>query len=309
VKRVLCVGIATLDQVFRVQAMPTRAEKYRAQDLVVTGGGTAANGAVAIARLGGAVSLYAVLGDDPVGDAILAGLEREKVDCSAVRRLPGLRSPLSAIMVDEAGERMIVSYADPHIPGPPSWLPARLPEGVDAVLGDTRWQTGSAHFFRLARAAGVPAVLDADRAPQEVPELLALATHVAFSMQGLGDLTGIGEPRAALAAFGAGNAWLGVTDGAAGVYHWAKGAIAHDPAFAVEALDTLGAGDTWHGGFALGLAEGMTEPTAIRFASAAAALKCTRFGGREGMPHRAEVERLLSQDPRRAVPALEVRRP
>lgn len=297
-KRVLCVGIATLDQVFRVGAMPTRAEKYRAQDLVVTGGGTAANGAVAIARLGGAVSLYAVLGDDAVGDEIVAGLERENVDCSAVPRLAGVRSPLSAIMVDQAGERMIVSYADPRLPGPPSWLPDRLPEGVDAVLGDTRWQTGSAHFFRLAREAGVPAVLDADRAPQEVPELLGLATHVAFSMQGLRDLTGLGEPRTALAAFGVSDAWLGVTDGGEGVYYWRDGAIAHEPAFAVEALDTLGAGDTWHGAFALGLAEGMDEPAAIRFASATAALKCTRFGGREGMPRRADVERCLSESPR-----------
>jgi len=273
--------------------MPTRAEKYRAHDLVVTGGGTAANGAVAIARLGGAVSLYAVLGDDPVGDEIVAGLERESVDCSAVRRLPGVRSPLSAIMVDEAGERMIVSYADARVPGPASWLPDRLPEGVDAVLGDTRWQAGSAHFFRLARQAGVPAVLDADRAPDEEPGLLALATHAVFSMQGLRDLTGLAEPRAALEAFGPGQAWLAVTDGAQGVFFWRDGAIAHEPAIAVEARDTLGAGDTWHGAFALALAEGMNEPAAIRFAAVAAGLKCTRFGGREGAPRRDEVERWL----------------
>lgn len=298
VKRVLCVGIATLDQVFRVKTMPARAEKYRAHDLVVTGGGTAANAAVAIARLGGAVSLYAVLGDDAVGDEIVAGLERETVDCSAVRRLPGVRSPLSAIMVDQAGERMIVSYADPRVPGSPSWLPDHLPEGVDAVLGDTRWQSGSAHFFRLAREAGVPAVLDADRAPEDVPELLALASHVAFSMQGLRDLTGEGEPRAALKAFGSQESWVAVTDGADGVYYWGGDSIAHEPAFAIEALDTLGAGDTWHGAFALGLAEGMDVQAAIRFASAAAALKCTRFGGREGMPRRDELEHRLAEDVR-----------
>jgi sulfofructose kinase len=79
------------------------------------------------------------------------------------------------------------------------------------------------------------------------------------------------------------------------VYYWRGDAIAHEPAFSVEALDTLGAGDTWHGAFALGLAEGMGEHAAIRFASAAAALKCTRFGGREGMPRREEVERRLAE--------------
>src|SRR3954453_11209442 len=78
--------------------------------------------------------------------------------------------------------------------------PKRLPTGVDAVLGDTRWQAGAAHFFRLAREAGVPAILDADRAPHERPELLDLATHAAFAAQGLRDLTGLDDPCAGLQA-------------------------------------------------------------------------------------------------------------
>ncbi len=295
-KRVLCVGIATLDQVFRVETMPARAEKFRAHELVVTGGGTAANGAVAIARLGGAVSLYATLGEDPIGREIVAGLEREKIDCSGVRRAPGVRSPLSAIIVDRTGERMIVSYADRTLPGAAHGLPDRLPEGVDAVLGDTRWQEGSAHFFRLAREAGLPAILDADRAPDEVPELITLASHVAFSMQGLRDLTGLDEPEAALRVLGPSTAaWLGVTHGAEGVFYWREGAIVHEPSFKVTAVDTLGAGDTWHGAFTLALAEGAAEPDAVRFASAAAAIKCTRFGGRDGAPSRAEVETFLAK--------------
>jgi sulfofructose kinase len=282
--------------VFRVEAMPARAEKFRAHELVITGGGTAANGAVAIARLGAAVSLYATLGDDPIGDEIVAGLERERIDCSGVRRAPGLRSPLSAIIVDRAGERMIVSYADRTVPGAADWLPAHLPGGVDAVLGDTRWQEGSAHFFHLAREAGLPAILDADRAPDKVPELLTLASHVAFSMQGLRDLTGLEEPQAALRALGPSTAaWLGVTHGAEGAFYWGDGAIVHEPAFAVTAVDTLGAGDTWHGAFTLALAEGAGEADAVRFAAAAAAIKCTRFGGRCGAPSRAEVEALLAK--------------
>ena len=68
----------------------------------------------------------------------------------------------------------------------------------------------------------------------------------------------------------------------------------HQPAFGVEAADTLAAGDVFHAGFALALAEGCPESTAMRFASAAAALKCTRFGGIVGTPTRAEVEGLLS---------------
>jgi len=200
VTRILCAGIATLDQIFSLEAMPERSEKYRARDLVVTSGGTAANGAVAIARLGGEACLFGALGDDLIPSGIVAGLTAEGVDCAGVRRVAGRTSPLSAILVDSAGERTVVSHADPELPGSTAHLPKRLPAGVSAVLGDTRWQAGSAHFFRFAREAGVPAILDADRAPHERPELLDLATHAAFAAQGLRDLTGLDDPCAAKAA-------------------------------------------------------------------------------------------------------------
>lgn len=298
--RILCVGIATLDQVFAVEAMPQRAEKYRAHDLAVTTGGTAANAAVAIARLGGKVGFFGALGEDRPGDEIIAGLEREGVDCAGVRRIAGRKSPLSAILVDRAGERVVISYSDPELPGSTAALPRSLPADVGAVLGDTRWQAGSAHFFRLARETGVPAVLDGDRAPRDHPELLELATHVAFSAQGLRDLTGSDDSRAGLESLSRSAAWFAVTTGAGGVFFRDGDTVAHEPAFTVEALDTLGAGDTWHGAFALALAEGRGERAAIRFASAAAALKCTRFGGRDGAPSRPEVDAFLAAGARPA---------
>jgi sulfofructose kinase len=86
-----------------------------------------------------------------------------------------------------------------------------------------------------------------------------------------------------------------VTDGARGVWHWNGREAVHTPAFAVTVVDTLAAGDVWHGAFALALAEGMPEQPAIRFANAAAALKCTRFGGRSGTPTRAELDLFLKE--------------
>lgn len=292
---VLCVGIAALDQVFRVEAMPSRPEKYRSHALHVTGGGTAANAAVAAARLGATVIFYGVLGDDSVGDEIRAGLAAEGLDCGGIRRVAGRRSPLSAILVDDGGERLIVSYADPDLPWSTDHLPNALPPGVRAVLGDTRWEAGSAHFFRLAREAGIPAVLDADRGPKQVPQLVDLATHVAFSHQGARDLTGADDAPSALRMIGMRpSTWVAVTNGALGVFYWRAGKVVRHAAFPVQAVDTLGAGDTWHGAFAVALAEGATEEKAIQFASAAASLKCTRFGGRDGAPRRGEVDAFLS---------------
>jgi len=290
---VLCVGIAVLDFVYAVDVMPVHPQKYRARDLAVVGGGIAANAAVAIARLGGRAALATRLGRDATGEAIVADLEREGVDCALARRYDGRRPPTSPLFVDAQGERLVLSYSAPDLPLDPSWLPTRLPGGVKAVLGDTRWQEGAAHLFRLARQAGVPAVLDGDRLPT-VPEALEFATHVAFSEQGLAEVTGIADPVAGLEALASrSGAWLAVTAGERGVYFLEERAVAHQPAFPIEAVDTLGAGDVWHGAFALCLAEGMKERQAVRFASAVAALKCTRFGGRAGVPGRAEVQAFL----------------
>ncbi len=291
---VFCLGIATLDYVYSVETLPTRGEKYRSRDLAVVGGGCAGNASVAIARLGGRSWLATRLADDLTGDGIVADLQAEGVDASGSLRAPGLRSPVSAILVDAAGERMVVSYSDPTMPEDTGWLPSHLPGGANAVLADTRWGEGALAALRLARKAGVPGVLDADRKPPH-PDLVATASHVAFSQQALREVSGEDDPRAGLAkvAEGASN-WLAVTLGKEGVLFVDNGTVAQIPAFAVETVDTLGAGDVWHGAFALALAEEQSERAAIRFASAAAAIKCTRFGGRLGAPRRDEIERFLA---------------
>jgi sulfofructose kinase len=293
---VLCIGIAVLDHVFQVETMPLRAEKYRSKQMMTVGGGIAANASVAIARQGGRSFLITRLGDDSVGETILNEIARDGVDVSLSRRFEGLKSPLSCILVDAAGERMIVSYSDTGIPDDPAWLPAALPSGVGAVLGDTRWEEGSLRMFGLARKAGAFAVLDADRKPAN-DTVIAASTHAAVSLQACIELTGENDARKGVAALRQrfGN-WLAVTDGENGVF-WTDGdAIRHTPAFKVAVVDTLAAGDTWHGAFALGLAEGMGEAAAVRYASAVAALKCTRFGGRAGIPDRAEVDLFLKEN-------------
>jgi sulfofructose kinase len=293
---VLCIGISVLDHVFQVDAMPTRAEKFRSHQMATVGGGIAANAAVAVARQGGRAWLITRLGDDGTGRAILDEVMDEGVDVSLSRQFPGVTSQLSCILVDKAGERLIVSYADPAMPDDTDWLPRILPVGIDAVLGDTRWEAGAKHMMTLARAAGKPAVMDIDRKPSDVG-LVDACSHAALSAQAATEMTGLKDIAAATAELAARHArvWLAVTDGADGVYWTENGAIRHMPAFDVDVKDTLGAGDTWHGAFVLGLAEGMAEAEAVRYASAVAALKCTAFGGRAGIPDRATAEAFLRE--------------
>ena len=288
--RVFVVGMAVVDFVFQVDAMPTEPIKYRAKAAKVVGGGCAATAAVAIARLGGRVTLATRLGDDPVGDMILAELEREGVDMGFAHRGAGARSSFSSILVDAAGERQIVNFRGEGLIETTDWLDA-APQ-VDAVLVDNRWSDGASAALDLARRRGIPGVIDAED-PVD-PDVLSHASHVAFSRQGLEHLVP-GEPlRDALATAAARfGGWTCVTDGAEGVAFTDGAATGHVPAFPVDVVDTLGAGDIWHGAFALRLAEGADAVEAARFANAAAALKCTRFGGRAGCPTRAETDAFL----------------
>lgn len=292
---VLCVGFAALDHVFGLDAMPERAEKYRARTFAAVGGGNAANAAVAVARLGGQSSLATRLGEDDIGTAILAGLAREGVDWTPSRRYAGLQSGVSAIMVDAAGERMIVNFPGAPMPDDADHLRHAITPDCRAVMADPRWEKGALVSFEAIRRQGGFAVLDIDPAPRD-PAVMQAATHIAASAQALRLMTGIEDlPTALLSLRNTLPGWLAVTDGPRGVFYLAGDAVKHFPAFAVDAVDSLGAGDVFHGAFALALAEGMDEAGALRFASAAAAIKCTRFGGRDGCPTRAELNAFLMQ--------------
>lgn len=277
--------------------MPAAASKYLARHFETMGGGPAATAAVAIARLGGHARLAARLGDDSIGDIVLDELAGYGVDSDLVTRLPGRTSSLSAVIVDDGGERMIVNYLDRDMEPAPTWLPDRLPDEIDAVLADTRWPEGALHGLKLARDAGVPGVLDGDSPVPKDGELLRTATHVAFSADGLADFAGDPDPETALQSVaGTTDAWCCVTLGAGGTLYLEDGQPSRIDAFRVMVGDTLGAGDVWHGAFALALGEGRALLDALRFASAAAALKVQNGGGRAGAPNRREVEAFMTSN-------------
>lgn len=125
-------------------------------------------------------------------------------------------------------------------------------------------------------------------------DLAEAASHVVFSAQGLRNFTGAESPEAGLLmAQAALPGWVAVTDGARGMAYMDHGRVAWLVAPKVDVVDTLGAGDVWHGAFTLGLAEGMTEMEAACFAHAAAALKCTAFGGRKAAPTRKSLNEFM----------------
>lgn len=292
---VLVVGVAVLDYVFYVKDFPTTAEKFRAEDHLVMGGGCAANAAVAVARLGGRALLSSRLADDHTGRVILDDLAAEGVDTALCDR-SGTRSSCSSILVDAKGERQIVNFRGAGLVQTTDHI-AAAPETVGAVLADTRWGAGALAAMELARARGVPGVLDIE-ADADV-SVLGPASHMAFSEQGLAALfPGLAPDRALERVVELFGGWGCVTLGAGGVLTYGTEGPGHVPAPAVTAVESLGAGDYWHGAFALRLAEGAKETDAVRFANAVAALKCTRTGGRASLPGRAETESFMEEDAR-----------
>ena len=188
---------------------------------------------------------------------------------------------------------MIINYRDQSLPTNPDWMQGP-DQSTQVVLADSRWPEGALHMLRRAREKGCVALLDADVPGVSLEEMQA-ATVIAFSKDGLSHTVGFDglEPGLRQVAQWT-SASLMVTDGDQGCY-WLDGEqFCHQPAYPVKALDGLGAGDVFHGALALALAEQNTLPQAIKFASAAAAIKVSRFGGRSGAPNRFELEQFLN---------------
>jgi sugar/nucleoside kinase (ribokinase family) len=297
---VLCAGIIVLDKVFRVEQVPQPDRKVEAKDFFIVSGGCAANAAIAVARLGGRATLAGPLGgpagEDGNGDLVLAALAREHVDCSACQRIDGLATGLSAIFIDSRGDRTIVTYRDQRIAAVMPTDPDSIVAAADLVLADNRYPQYVRPICEAARHRKLRIVLDADKATVEDDVLFRIASHVVFSAECLRATAGRADLAEGLAVIAQQtDAFLAVSDGPNDILFLDAGALRRLPVFAIRAVDTLGAGDALHAGFALALAEGHSEAEALRFGAAVAGIKCTRIGGSAGAPQRAEVETFLAE--------------
>jgi sugar/nucleoside kinase (ribokinase family) len=298
-RRILCLGMPVRDMLFRVGEVPARGSKIQSTQFDELAGGNAPNAAVAIARLGGVVRLSGPMGDakEPGVECIFDQLGREGIDMGHIVRMPGTVTPISTILIDATGERTGITYRDPRL-----WtvvLPETddLLDGIDAILTENRCAEFVTEVCEEARDRGIPVVVDADRSMTPGDRLLKVSSHTIFSAEALRATAGVNDLGEALARLsGLTSAFLAVTNGDQGaIWLDAHRVARHTPAFPVRAVDTLGAGDVFHGAFTLAIAESMDIPAALRFAAAAAALKCSRFGGPFGAPQRSEVDAILAR--------------
>jgi ribokinase len=287
-------GSVNLDLLARVERLPAPGETVPGTEFATAPGGKGANQALAAARAGASVRLVAAVGRDASAAPAIALLDTAGIDLGALRSVDG-PTGVALILVDGTGENVIAV-----IPG----ANASLSE-ADAAL---RFSAGDLLLLQLevpvapmaaaaerALAAGARVLLNFAPFRREAVELIRCATHLIVNegeARLIAAALGISEPAGedqlhALAAACGVTAVL--TRGREGALAVEAGALLSVPALSVDAVDTVGAGDTFCGYFAAGLAEGLTLEPALALATMAASLACTRPGAQPAIPLRSEV--------------------
>ncbi|WP_202214179.1 carbohydrate kinase family protein [Methylacidimicrobium sp. AP8] len=290
---VLCVGHACYDLALSVPRHPGPDEKLFAERLALGGGGPAANAAVAVRRLGGSASFLGYLGNDDWGERHARELAAEGVDTSLLVR-GDAPTPLAVSLVKPDGARSVVNHsaATPKLEAEPA---GRLRPAARAVLFDGHEPKVSPPIAAEARRRGIPTVLDAGSCHEGTRTLAGMVDYLVASERFAAQAAGASDPEEALRRLGASHPCVVVTLGERGLLWSFRGERGRLPAYRVRCLDSTGAGDAFHGAFALGVARRMDWESLLRFASAAGALACTRFGARQGLPSAEEVAGLLGR--------------
>lgn len=264
------------------------------------GGGAVATALVAASRLGAKAGVYANLGDDDVGTKILEGFEKEGVDTGLVRRIQGGRSSTSYVMVNpENGSRTKFPYRDqlPNLEWNDEVL-EHLKKAKVLHLDGTQY-TNALAAAKLAKNLGVIVSLDACSMQSDNKKNLELVSLVDILITNERYPCRVTEEdtmeKALLKFSKMGPKVVAATMGQRGCIYVQDGEVKHLPAFKVKAIDTTGAGDTFHGAFLACWLGSKDIEYCLRFASAAAALKCEKQGGRAGIPDRNTTLEFLSK--------------
>lgn len=286
---VLCVGHASFDLVFAVPHHPRADEKIFADSLIACGGGPAANAAVTVARLGFRAGFAGYLGDDLYGDRHCKELQDEGVELGALVR-GSAPTPLSAILVKPDGTRALVNYK-----GQTRALPAGTIDFSCVRPRVILFDGHEPHVSASLAGGSVPTVLDAGSLHPGTEALMFAVDYLVCSEKFAAQWLGADAPERALNELAQRAPAVVVTLGERGLIWRRQGESDHLPAFPVEAADTTGAGDAFHGAFAAAVAAGYCWEDTLRLASAVGALCCTRLGARPGIPRRSEVEDFLAR--------------
>jgi len=313
--KVLCVGMCVLDYVVSVDAFPSPDSKQRAVGQCISGGGNAANTAVALARLGECAGVVAKIGQDSAGAQIRSELEDEGVDCTHLVEGHAGECTTTAFVISAVDTRTIISTPSAQRCRDltaANVSPSMLDEVAVLVL-DGRNAEAALSLASAARHRGVPILCEAERGVVDESLLLPLLQHADYVVTNESYPCGVtGEAqipsalRVLLRDFAPRAKWVVATLGSKGCVALVRTAsdatdasggdgwieLTHDAwplgKTGRTVVDTTGAGDAFIAGLACSIRRGLHLDESLKLATYVAAMNCCGHGARGGMPSREQ---------------------
>lgn len=281
-KRVVGLGANVLDTLIRCQRFPTEDKKMRAEGILRTGGGPVSNALVVMRRLGVETAVIGGFADDSEGKQILSELRAFGVSTEHATILPGKSSFVSYILLSEETQSRTCLYDRGSVPDDPALVDLSPIDSADLLHLDGNYMQCAIRAAKYAKERGVKVSLDAGGVYEGIEALLPLVDilipSAEFAMAVTKTADAISATRALAERYSP--EILVVTDGSNGGYYRDGDVVRHYDSIRVDAIDTNGAGDTFHGAWIAAYLDGMSLPDACRFASAVAAYKCRYIGAR-----------------------------
>jgi sulfofructose kinase len=292
-------GLNSVDWLTVVGEFPTSNSKQRLQRFARMPGGQIATAMAVAARLGWRARYIGSFGADELGAVSRESLEREGVDITAARTVPGSTNQFAVIIVDaRTGERTVLWDRHSALSMTPEEVPCDAVTSARMLIVDCHETAAATQAVKYARDAGIPTLIDVERVRPGISELLQHIDGIVAAQGFPTALTGYDDPGRAIEAIGRefDARLVTVTLGEEGSLTWCGGRQIRTPAFKIDCVDSTGAGDVFRGALAaacLRAPSGELEE-ALAYANAAAALNCRALGARAGIPDAEEVEHLLA---------------
>ncbi len=295
------IGQCSLDYLGIIDNFPEIDTKKEVLQWVEQGGGPVATALVALSRLGVKCSFWGITGDDREGEKIRQSLLDEDIEVNGLIKRKKTTSQLAFIAIErDRGKRTIFWKRPEGDELRPDELEENFLENSNFLLLDGLMAKSSLYAAEKAKIMNIPVMLDAGRVREGMLDIARLSDYVVASEEFARDLKWNKDYK----LFSKEVKLLGlktvtITLGYRGSVTFIHDNIIQVPSFKINAVDTTGAGDVFHGGYIFGLLQGWDIVETIRFASALAALKCRKIGGRAGIPDKEEVFRFLKENDKR----------
>lgn len=291
-------GLCAVDEVAVLPHFPEPDSKLPVTRMERHVGGLCSIALVAASRLGTRCAYAGPLGRNELSDFVRATLRREGIDFPEEIRYPEAEPVHSIILVpSDTGERTILHYAGNVQNAAPEDIPEELIASSSALIIDQGSPAATLHASKLARKAGTQVVADFERGEHgHLRAVMEYVDHLILPLKMARELTGCSSAEDAVRRLASEERpCTAVTDGTRGSwYALGAGPVRHQPCFPVQAVDTTGCGDVFHGAYAAAIVKGMTVEEAIPYAAAAAALRATGCGGQTAIPYENAVNEFLA---------------